>query len=45
MVLCSSCSEPKIKLRAPQALGAERQVMNDTLSNDNKSIEKKKLSD
>jgi hypothetical protein len=42
-ILLSSCSEPKLRLRAPEAAASEKQVKNDSLRKDSTGIGKKKL--
>jgi hypothetical protein len=45
VILCSSCTEPTMKLRAPEVSKQEKQVSNDSLKNDTLSIQKQKLAD
>jgi hypothetical protein len=45
LLLCSSCSEPKMKLRAPEVLGTEKQVKMDSVVNDSIGVVKETLAD
>jgi hypothetical protein len=45
VVIFSSCSEPKLKLRAPEAANTEKQVKTDSVKNDSLGKEKKNLAD
>lgn len=45
ILLCSSCSEPKLKLRAPEVSGTEKQVKMDSVVNDSIGVVKKPLAD